>query len=64
MFPSYRKQSIDLQSKLVDSFLYDGNVKVWSTGKKSDENLTETHLVLNIPESDFPMNQQYHRQFY
>ena len=53
-----------MQSKLVDSFLYDGNVKVWSTGKKSDENLTETHLVLNIPESDFPMNQQYHRQFY
>ena len=50
MFPSYRKQSTDLQSKLVDSFLYDGNVKVWNTGKKSDEKLTETDLVLNIPE--------------
>ena len=26
MFPSYRKQSVDLQSKSTDWFLYDGNI--------------------------------------
>ena len=26
MFPSYRHQSVDLQSKSTDRFLYDGNV--------------------------------------
>ena len=25
MFPSYRKQSVDLQGKSTDWFLYDGN---------------------------------------
>ena len=26
MFPSYRNQSVDLQSKSTDWFLYDGNI--------------------------------------
>ena len=26
MFPSYRNQSIDLQCKLIDWFLYEGNI--------------------------------------
>ena len=26
MFPSYKKQSVDLQSKSIEWFLYDGNI--------------------------------------
>ena len=27
MFPSYRNQSVDFQSKSTDWFLYDGNIR-------------------------------------
>ena len=29
MLPSYRNQSIDLHSKLIDWFLYEGNTCIW-----------------------------------
>ena len=32
MFPSYRNQSVDLQSKSADWFLYDGNIELGKWG--------------------------------
>ena len=42
MFSSYRKQSVDLQSKSIDWFLYDGNIGRWKVRekKRKEKNLT------------------------
>ena len=37
MFSSYRKQSVDLQSKSIDWFLYDGNIGRWKVREKKRE---------------------------
>ena len=38
MFPSYRNQSVDLQSKSIDWLLYDGNIGRYRVKKRSEQN--------------------------
>ena len=51
MFPSYRNQSVDLQSKSTDWFLYDGNI-----GRKKVKWLYCTQNLIQGLSSNFTSN--------
>ena len=48
MFPSYRNQSVDLQSKSTDWFLYDGTLAVKGLGHASSTTCSSSTLIHHI----------------
>ena len=48
---SYRNQSIDLHSKLLDWFLYDGNFGVWWVNERKINKRFRNHLGNTFPHS-------------